>query len=362
MYKGVIPFIGLQLLALFIVGTNPGLVNYLPNRVSLTSETAPPPLNPRLQYCMEEYVVEQFAENGDALRRAIATARGLDYNYLPSDLREGIVAGFDKAESSFGLIAAAKAAEAEIEANSEAYRPLHRQVRDIENAMRLIGLEIKGLEKDIKRAGADDARKAAREARIAALTAEREELEATIPAEWEAAHEAFLDLTKAERKARTTYRRATDDAYEPVVELIAIIAAMGPLEGLRDGLTALQAEVPGMEFDAAIERIKADESRVGKVAGTKGIKKLLSKARRAIKGKNPDPEKAAEFLAEAIAAFEEDLAWRRRADAELKAGLAAYDAAIRDTIGLRGQRKLPTEQALYVAACGAGHRDISLSF
>ena len=46
MYRGVIPFIGLQLVALVIVGTTPQLVNYLPNRVSLTSETAPPPLNP----------------------------------------------------------------------------------------------------------------------------------------------------------------------------------------------------------------------------------------------------------------------------------------------------------------------------
>ena len=62
MYKGVIPLIGLQLLALVVVGLNPQMVNYLPNRVALTSETAPPPLNPRLQYCMEEYVIEQFAE------------------------------------------------------------------------------------------------------------------------------------------------------------------------------------------------------------------------------------------------------------------------------------------------------------
>jgi hypothetical protein len=69
-----------------------------------------------------------------------------------------------------------------------------------------------------------------------------------------------------------------------------------------------------------------------------------------------------EFLARAVAAFEGEVAWRDRADTELKAGLAAYDAAIRSTIGLRGQRKLPKEQALYVAACGAGHRDISLSF
>ena len=53
-----------------------------------------------------------------------------------------------------------------------------------------------------------------------------------------------------------------------------------------------------MEFDAAMDRIKAEESRVGKVAGAPGdIKKLLSKARRAIKGKKPDPEKAADFLA-----------------------------------------------------------------
>ena len=61
-------------------------------------------------------------------------------------------------------------------------------------------------------------------------------------------------------------------------------------------------------------------------------------------------------------AFDAELAWRKRAEAGLKNGLAAYDAAIRDTIGLRGQPRLPKEQALYVASCNAGHRDISLSF
>jgi TRAP-type mannitol/chloroaromatic compound transport system permease large subunit len=148
MYKGVIAFIGLQLIALGIVGNYPALVNYLPNRVSLTSETAPPPLNPRLQYCMEEYVVEQFAKNGDQLLQAITTARGLDYSFIPEKLRKEVVAGFDKAESTFGLIAAAKAAEADIKTHSAAYRPLHEQVRDIENAMRLISNEIKGLKQD----------------------------------------------------------------------------------------------------------------------------------------------------------------------------------------------------------------------
>ena len=40
MYKGVVPFIGLQLLGLTIVGFNPSLVNYLPTSTFLSSETA----------------------------------------------------------------------------------------------------------------------------------------------------------------------------------------------------------------------------------------------------------------------------------------------------------------------------------
>jgi hypothetical protein len=312
---------------------------------------------------MEEYVVEQFATNGDALRQVIATARGLDYSYLPEKLREEVAAGFDKAESTFGLIAAAKAAEADIKTNSAVYRPLHEQVRDIENTMRLVSNKIKKMKRAIQRGGVEEEGQAAgRNAEIAGLEAELAALEASIPAEWEAAHKAFLELTKAERTARTKYRRASDAAYEPVAELSQIIADAGALEGLRDGLMALQGDVPGMEFEPAIERIKAEESRVGAVAGTKDIKKLLSKARRAFKGKTPNPEEAVEFLAKAVAAFEEDVAWRKRASAELAAGFAAYDAAIRDTIGLRGQPRLPEEQALYVAGCGAGHRDISLSF
>ena len=46
MYKGVIPFIALQLVGLAIVGFNPTLVNYLPTTTFLSSETAPPPRSP----------------------------------------------------------------------------------------------------------------------------------------------------------------------------------------------------------------------------------------------------------------------------------------------------------------------------
>ena len=46
-------FIVLQLIGLAIAGTFPSLVNYLPNRVYLSSDTAPPPMNPKLQHCLD---------------------------------------------------------------------------------------------------------------------------------------------------------------------------------------------------------------------------------------------------------------------------------------------------------------------
>ena len=73
MYKGVAPFIALQLVGLTIVGYHPNLVNYLPNRASFTSETAPPPRNPKLQYCLENYIEERFVSDAEQISKAIET-------------------------------------------------------------------------------------------------------------------------------------------------------------------------------------------------------------------------------------------------------------------------------------------------
>ena len=62
-YKGALAFIVLQLVGLAIAGYFPGLVNYMPYRTYLTSETAPPPVNPRLQLCMERRVFAEYRDN-----------------------------------------------------------------------------------------------------------------------------------------------------------------------------------------------------------------------------------------------------------------------------------------------------------
>ena len=65
---------------------------------------------------------------------------------------------------------------------------------------------------------------------------------------------------------------------------------------------------------------------------------------------------------DAVAAFEEQTVWRAAAAADVKPGIEAYLAAIADNVGARQQDRLSREQALYIAGCNAGHRDLSLHF
>ena len=76
-YRGAAVFIFLQLIGLAVAGAFPSLVNYLPNRVYLSSETAPPPMNPKLQHCLEEHVFAYYDANRGELRAAIDRAAEL---------------------------------------------------------------------------------------------------------------------------------------------------------------------------------------------------------------------------------------------------------------------------------------------
>ena len=81
-----------------------------------------------------------------------------------------------------------------------------------------------------------------------------------------------------------------------------------------------------------------------------------------MKGAKPKHDRAAKELDKGLKYYTEDMAWRRRAAEQLAPGLAIYDLAIRDTIGLRHQERLSEEQAEAVASCQSIHRNISLDF
>jgi len=366
MYKGVIAFICLQLVALGIVGFYPQLVNYLPNRSSLLSETAPPPKNPRLQYCMERLIHEDYQANGDSILAAIQKAQAIDLSYLPEDLQEEMAEGFEKAQEAIPQMQAIAEAEAAVGEAAGAYRPEHVKVRALERDARRVDERIAEFQIIVDRSGENAVftpeQGARAQERIDALSADRDAILAEIPASWEDTYQAFSQIQKAETTARVTYRRTVDQAYEPVLELKAILADADTVAAFKPELEALKAEVAQLEPEAAVEAIAAMRSKVGAAEGTSDIRKGLTEARKIMRSREPNAEAAIAEIDKSIAALDADLAWRQRGAQEILPQLAEYDAAVINNIGIRAQERLPNDMALDVAGCLSDHRDISLSF
>jgi len=362
MYKGVIPFIGLQLLALVVVANFPALVNYLPTRISLTSVTAPPPLNPQLQYCIGKYVFAELDTNGGNIRAAIAKARKLDISYLPKKLQKKTREGFDSAVAVFDRRDDVLKAEAQVSSAAPAYRPLHSEVRSIQKDILKIDQELKKTKTEINRSTSGDQAFDALVAHAAELKTRRQQVEKSIPANWKVEDGKFAGLMQTEKLSRRKYQRTSDKAYEVVGELVSMISSTDKLAGLGTDLKQLGDRIKGLKPKQASKVIATTSKMFNSIKGTRDIKKNLSKAGRALRGKKANPEKARKFLEKAIAAYQQDLQWRQRASKELLPGLKEYDLAIRDTIGLRLQPRLPKKQALIVAACNSVPRDISLNF
>ena len=364
MYKGVIAFILMQILALIIVAYNPPLVNYLPLRMSLTGETAPPPINPKLQHCVEQRVFAEYASSGDSIRSAITAAGALDLSALPSGLQKGVRQATEKAEKTFSLREKVDETAKAIDAATPAYRPLHGQVREIERAVMRLDVEKKELQIEIRQttgAGAEKRKQQLGE-RIEHLEAEMKTLLATIPKEWDAKHKAYAALLKADKTARLAYRRNVDQAYEPVQNAVSIISSADRLAALEKDIRGIREIVTSQKPEQAAEQISGITSLIGEVPGARKIRSGVSRVRRALRGRAPDPDKALKELDKTIAEFEAELSWRKAAATSLLPGLMTYEQAIRHTIGLRKQPRLPAEAAKGVASCMADHRDISLYF
>ncbi|MGH1369951.1 MAG: TRAP transporter large permease subunit [Maritimibacter sp.] len=358
-YKGVIAFIGLQLAALAIVGFFPPLVNYLPNRVSLLSETAPPPRNPKLQLCLEDYVSESLAKDASTTS-AIEAAKALDLAALPKDLARDFSESVESAEKALTQLAAIKTASDAVAAASDDYKPQLTIVRGLEKQIRNREADIEQLTTEARRTqDMDD--KVALEEEAEVLRKEVEGYRAQIPAEWEDAHTTFALLTKAEDTARNQYRRAADDAWEGAANVLAILRSGEGFAELETPLKDLRSLIETGAGEADADAIKAIEDMIGDVEGTGDIKKPLAKARREIDDDEPDREKAMEQYQAALDAYEAQQEWRAEA-ASIEPGVSAYVDGIRTSLGIRQQERLTRDQALAMARCTADHRDLSLNF
>lgn len=362
MYKGVVPFITLQLIALAIVGMYPPLVNYLPNRMSFLSDTAPPPRNPKLQFCLDDYSLAKLNE-GTATQNAIEAAKALDISILPKDLVkafQGSVKNADAAVAALQSIPVAHKAVTDAEAD---YRPILTEVRGIEKQIRNIEEHRTALEKDLRRNNDfSAAEKTAKEAELEEMVAQINALTAQIPSEWDERHEAFKALSDAESKARQTYQRAADQSVEGAVEVAEALAGTESFKALEAELMALRSIIETEDFEVAEDAANETMKKFREIGGADSVKDPLNKAKRALRKKKQDREKALKEYEKAVAAYAEQLVWRAEAEGSVKAGVMAYLDGIKGTIGVRMQPKLDREQALYLASCTSNHRDLSLNF
>ncbi len=364
MYKGVIAFICLQLIALGIVGYFPPLVNYLPNRMSLLSETAPPPRNPKLQYCIEEYTLEQFSDTNSGFDDALAKARGLDVSLLPKKMAKALTASFDSAEDAKTLLSDAKAAELAAQANADNYRVYHTQVRALE--LKIRELEATAIELDTarERISGENAEKriSAIDERLANIETAKNDLLAQFPAEWEAENEKHVGLQDTENKARLAYRKAADNGYKNVLEISAALGATSALRKLESTLPEMRARIENEEPADLIDPIKALADQFGDIEGASKIKSAVSKARSSLKKKKPNQDAALKSIDKAMKIYAEEMQWRSEAEVALGPQLKEFEQAMSGTIGIRQQERLTREQSLFVAACNSHHRDLSLNF
>ncbi|MDP6164584.1 MAG: hypothetical protein QGI54_00450, partial [Gammaproteobacteria bacterium] len=257
-------------------------------------------------------------------------------------------------QASFDQIELIKKNQLELDALSQIYRPLHQQVASIKRQLAMLDKHIVEFEKEDKTAH--------KQREIDQLQAQKLVLTAQIPLRWEGNRNEYMALVKQDRKARLDYRRSGSEAYETIRSISLIIGDGQPLSNLRSDVLLLTDAAQRLDAKTAMAHIKVQEKALGKLHGTSAIKGLLSKARRALKGKNASVEKSQDLISQAIIALDTEVNWRQQAMQTLVADLDQFVQSISTTIGLRSLEQLPREQALYVASCNSGHRDISLIF
>lgn len=365
MYKGVIPFILMQLGALVIVGYYPPLVNWLPARVQLLSENAPPPRNPRLQYCVEQVLSVAIPAQESRVRELIAGVRATDLTLLPQNRQNDLERALEGFEDSFGLLVAFEDTSRAIAAATPDYRPLHRRVADIRRQTQRYDRLIEAQERNLRIFRGDEPEMVAGreriEARIAELQASREAVIATTPEGWDEAQATFQALNRDELAARRDFRQASEQSYATIRDLAADAAAAEGYESFQPLLADFVSRLGEGEADEMALELRELELEANALPGNAELNRALRSIRDGLTGRRASREAAMEAGEEALEQIAADVAWRQETGAIARA-LAALEAETRNTLGLREQQRLERAPALQVAACLADHRDVSLSF
>jgi len=362
-WKGVVPFIVLQLIGLGIVGFYPSLVNYLPARTYLTSNVAPPPMNPKLQYCLQEYKFAIYNNEEQRITNAIKDMQKLTPSNLPTDKLDIFEEHFDNALGTFAIVKKLQKTEEEYEIFIKDYRDLHFNVRKIQKKIRKIDEKIKKTKSEIRNLDDDNlADKNKLELKIENYELKITELENKIPENWTTRNAEFEILHKAKNTRTKRYRKNVDEAYETLDQIMMFINDNEKLKELSPEIKELKYNINNKNYENAISIIDGLFEKLGEISGTEEFANKLDDLISVIDNDEIDQQKLIEASSETFNLFNLEVSWRDDANKNLLPKLIKYNDVIKHNIGLRLQSRLTKEQAKFVARCNSVHRDISLNF
>ena len=362
-WKGVVPFIVLQLIGLGIVGVYPSLVNYLPARTYLTSNVAPPPMNPKLQYCLQEYKFDMYNNEEQRIKAAITSFQSKVPTNIPIDKLDIFEEHFENALGTFALVAKLQKTEKEYKSFAKDYRDLHYSVRKKQKKIRTIEKKIQKSEAEIRNLDKDDlAQKNKIKLKIENYKLEIEEINNTIPENWTSKNKEFEILQKAKNTQTKRYRKNVDQAYDNLDQIAMFIKDHEKLNELSSDVNNLKNNIDNKDYENSISIIDNLFEKLGEISGSEEFANRLDDLYSLIDSEEKEISKIKDTISEVTTLFNKEVNWRKEASENLMPELEKYNLAIKDNIGLRLQSRLTKEQAKLVASCNAVHRDISLNF
>ena len=362
-WKGVVPFIILQLIGLGIVGAYPSLVTYLPNRLYLTSHVAPPPMNPKLQYCLQEYKFANYSNNADVINKSITDFDDIILANLPADKLSYFQRHVDNSKYSFELVNEVKSTETLYNDYAVDYRDLHFKTRKKQKKILKLNKKIAKYKAEIRNLDDEDvSEKNKLEQKIENVKLEIDEISSQIPEEWKSKNDEFNKINKAKNLATRKYRKTVDNAYEDLLLIKSFINDGEKFEELEQEMKLHKNTIDNRCYIDAIEFIDNIFEKVGEISGSDEFADKLDYLITLMDEDEVDFEKLQSSTVDTIALFEQEVSWRKNFKKKYMDRINAHDKVISETIGLRLQSKLTKEQAIYVSKCNSIHRDISLNF
>jgi hypothetical protein len=362
-WKGVVPFIALQLIGLAIVGFYPTLVNYLPARTYLTSKVAPPPINPKLQYCLQEYKFDIYKNDEQRIKAAINSFKLLMPSNLPNDKLDIFEEHFDNALGTFALVTKLQKTEEEYDLFAKDYKDLHFEVRKKEKKIRKLNKKIEKLQSEVRNLKSEESSdKNKLELKIENYKLEINELAQAVPETWKSKNEEFKIVQKAKNTRTKRYRKNVDEAYDNLDQIVLFIQDHEKLNELSPQIKDLKYSINNKDYENSISIIDNLFEKLGEISGTEEFANKLDDLISILDSDDINEEELLVVSSDTFSLFNIENSWRKDANKNLLPELMKYNEVIKNNIGLRRQSKLTKEQAKFVARCNSVHRDVSLNF